>query len=269
MTYHARLITRVLFPSDTISFSFKSWKTTFNTQPQRAWGAGAVRRCENGMGGMTHNFYCPQSATVLHTIKLDVGSMINRTNLDPALQMLLKQRKAWFSFEITFDSRAITHTGQCHQGQNQPGTPDGFQMWVTTTCNTHTLQILLKNNAAFKQIAEMQDYSCLNTNSAGEIEALSAERGNDLAATNSKGAFKFSELHLCGMYFKRKKTYPQTMCFPSEAYWNSLETKGVVPKVLLPSGVGSQSLVHPGSKLRPVQIPNIHLVTGWKDSDSC
>lgn len=57
------------------------------------------------------------------------------------------------------------------RGQNHPGTPDGFQMWVTTTRNTRALQTLLKNNAAFKQIAEMQDYSCLNTNSADEIEA--------------------------------------------------------------------------------------------------
>lgn len=62
-------------------------------------------------------------------------------------------------------------TVQCHQGQNHPGTPDGFLTWVTIACNTHALQILLKNNAAFKQIAEMQDYSCLNTNSADEIEA--------------------------------------------------------------------------------------------------
>lgn len=131
MTYHARLITRVLFPSDTISFSFKSWKTTFNTQPQRARGAGAVRRCENGMGGMTHNFYCLQSATVLHTIKLDVGSMINRTNPDPALQMLLKQRKAWFSFEITFDSH-YTHWAMPPRSK-----PARYSRWFPNVSHHH------------------------------------------------------------------------------------------------------------------------------------
>lgn len=88
MTYHARLITCALFPSDTISFSLKSWKATLHTQPQRAWED--CRRCKNGMGGMTHNFYCLKSATVLHTIKLDVGSRINTPNPDPALQILLQ-----------------------------------------------------------------------------------------------------------------------------------------------------------------------------------
>lgn len=40
--------------------------------------------------------------------------------------------------------------------------------------------------------------------------SASTERGNDLAVTNSKGAFKFSGLHLRGVIFKRQKTLVST-----------------------------------------------------------